>query len=271
MFRNIPETPDSPGPRTHMNAICNPHLLWQSEKVHVPLPPPPAPQSSPLLPCCGQSVLLIDLVPAAQGHSGLEEGWCFTPFTIPPPSVPLFEHCLRLLMKVKFHESQSAGLKTQLVHGAGFQLRSGKNGRGKESCKNEYMKHMCPMGTWGQMCLVAHPSGCCGALQIQVAGSTWAPSILILCTHPCWVGAPEEQVRAGWHMRVLRTVKQSPKPHHDVHPGCNPQDISALAQLRSGDQVATSHKGPEATLWLGHSWGHRDCSSSNCLLTVWSW
>lgn len=48
-------------------------------------------------------------------------------------------------MKVRFHRSQgSAGLMAELVHGAGIQPRKRNNGKGEDSCKNGWMKHMGP-------------------------------------------------------------------------------------------------------------------------------
>lgn len=72
-------------------------------------------------------------------------------------------------MKAKLHRSQrSAGLRAELVHGAGIQPRKRNNGNGEDSSKNGWMEHTCPMDSKDK-CVGFH---CCGALQIHVAGST---------------------------------------------------------------------------------------------------
>jgi len=106
------------------------------------------------------------------------------------------------------------------------------------------MKHMCPMDTENKRAVSHTPQ----------AAVEHCKSRLLDPSEPLVPGrACREQVRAGWHLRVLRTAKQSPRPHHAVQPGCVPQDISALAHLPSQDQMAVSHLvgGSEATLSLG--------------------
>lgn len=91
------------------------------------------------LSCCAAAanILSLDLVPVAQGHSGLEKSWSFTPFMIPSLFVPLFLHLLGLPMKVECFVMVRDQLDSRLNSCVelGFNRGTGIIGRGKQAAK----------------------------------------------------------------------------------------------------------------------------------------